>query len=168
MDIEVRNDASLSGNGNDNGLGVVSAAIPSSSRCLQRDQRQAMNALKAEDLRETAYRELRSADQTLVETCEDLLKREIPDPEDSSLQQQILAVLMIKQRQILQRRWKLQWGSKSIRMRAQIDNAVRLINVFKDVGTIASKSDPLHAGLPWAGICFFLTVSAMSLCINSR
>jgi hypothetical protein len=36
------------------------------------------------------------------------------------------------------------------------------LNKFKDIGTTIAGLDPVHAGLPWAGICLLLQVSVAS------
>ena len=50
------------------------------------------------------------------------------------------------------KQWKIQWGHKSFKIKAQIDRVVKLIDAFKNVGNVAVNADPLHAGLPWSVI----------------
>ena len=114
------------------------------------------------DLWSLAYKELLAEDETLIRDYEEVLKKAIVVPGDTAvdLQGQIQAVLASKRKQIIQKQWRLQWGNKSIKIRTQIDHIVKIIGAFKDAGSVAANVDPLHAGLPWAGICFLLTVSA--------
>ena len=42
--------------------------------------------------------------------------------------------------------------------RDKADTVVSLISKFKDIGSIAAGADPVHVGLPWAGICLLLQV----------
>ena len=44
-----------------------------------------------------------------------------------------------------------------------MESIVKIINNFKDAGTSAANADPVHAGLPWAGICLLLSVSLVIL-----
>lgn len=115
-----------------------------------------------EDLWGAAYQKLGNDETSLIKNYERLLEAAIPDHVYASLQERIQAILTLKREQILQRQWKLQWGNKSIRIRTQVERVLRLVNVFKDVGTIATNADPIHAGLPWAGLCLLLTVSILS------
>jgi hypothetical protein len=44
-------------------------------------------------------------------------------------------------------------------LREKADNIVKWLDRFKQVGDIASNTDPVHVGLPWAGIRLLLQVS---------
>ena len=73
--------------------------------------------------------------------------------------EQAQALLQLKRDRILRKQWKLQWGNKSIIVREKVDRIVKLLGVIKDIGSSVASLDPIHAGLPWAGICFLLSVS---------
>jgi hypothetical protein len=45
------------------------------------------------------------------------------------------------------------------RFQKQFDRIVRLITLVQNLGNVLAAGEPLHAGLPWAGVCFLLTVS---------
>lgn len=113
-----------------------------------------------------AYQQLASEQVSLVRAYERLWSAEIDVPSDARIQERAQAILLVKQKQILQKQWKIQWGHRTIKVRAQVDRVVKLINGFKEVGTTAANADPVHAGLPWAGICFLLVVSMMLLAID--
>ena len=108
-----------------------------------------------------AYKQLLAEDEPLVRHYEEVLKTAgiVPDDSAADIQEQIQAVLELKRKQVLQKQWRLQWGNKSIKVRVQIDRIVKIIGAFKEAGSAAANVDPLHAGLPWAGICFLLAVS---------
>lgn len=57
-----------------------------------------------------------------------------------------------------QEQWKLQIGGKSIEVRQQVDRIVKVVLVGKDFITSVASMDPIHAGLPWAGVCMLLPV----------
>jgi hypothetical protein len=63
-----------------------------------------------------------------------------------------------KKQLCVEKQWSLTIGAKKIVLRDKVNTVVDLISKFKDVGTIAAGADPVHAGLPWAGICLILQV----------
>jgi len=69
---------------------------------------------------------------------------------------QALEATQDKQRQYRNNRGKI---------REKADNLVNWLNRFKQVGDIMANADPLHAGLPWAGIRLLLEVRADVYCI---
>lgn len=115
------------------------------------------------DLWDLAYKKLLAENEPLVRHYEKVLKTAATVSDDSAvdIQEQIQAVLVLKRKQVLQKQWRLQWGNKPIKVRTQIDRIVKIIGVFKEAGSVAANADPLHAGLPWAGICFLLAVSIL-------
>ena len=60
-------------------------------------------------------------------------------------------------------RWRFQVGDKSVEFRQQVDRIVKVILVAKDFISSVASIDPIHAGLPWAGVCMLLPVSASTL-----
>ena len=114
-----------------------------------------------DDLWGLAYKQLLAENEPLVRHYEEVLKTAAIASGDSAAdaQKQIQSVLALKRKQVLQKQWRLQWGNRSIKVRTQIDRIVKIIGAFKDAGSVAANVDPLHAGLPWAGICFLLAVS---------
>ena len=61
------------------------------------------------------------------------------------------------------REWKLQTGANEIKVRKQVDQVVSVLTVVKDFAITAAALDPLHAGLPVAGLCLILQVSCTEL-----
>ena len=115
------------------------------------------------DLWGLAYTQLLAENEPLVRRYEKVLKAAAINSDDlaAGIQGQIQAVLVLKRNQVLQKQWRLQWGNKSIKVKTQIDRIVKIISAFKDAGSVIANVDPLHAGLPWAGICFLLAVSTL-------
>ena len=60
------------------------------------------------------------------------------------------------------RQWKVSLGKKSIEIRAQVDRILQIVIVAKDLGSSLASMDPIHAGIPWAGICVILPVGSSS------
>lgn len=47
-------------------------------------------------------------------------------------------------------------GSHSIEVREQVDRIIKIVTVAKDFVSSVASLDPIHAGLPWAGVCMLL------------
>ena len=47
---------------------------------------------------------------------------------------------------------------RKIELRVLANNVVKFMDKFKDLGDLLSSLDPIHAGLPWAGIKILLEV----------
>ena len=45
-----------------------------------------------------------------------------------------------------------------MRLRDEADNVILWLDRFKQVGDVAVNVDPIHAGLPWAGVRLLLEV----------
>ena len=58
------------------------------------------------------------------------------------------------------RQWKLSLGKKSVEIRAQVDRILQIVIVAKDLGSSLAAMDPVHAGIPWAGVCVILPVGS--------
>lgn len=82
------------------------------------------------------------------------------DPLDisASIQKAIDAAEEQKQ-MCINEQWTMRIGGKTIILRDKVNTVVDLISKFKDIGSIAVGADPIHAGLPWAGICLLLQVA---------
>jgi len=69
-------------------------------------------------------------------------------------------------------RLKLKWGAKEVDVQDTADRLVGWITKFKEVGDIAVQCDPVHAGLPWAGVRFILlvrtTIHSLTLIFTKR
>lgn len=63
-----------------------------------------------------------------------------------------------KQRCCIEKRWTFTFGGRSIILKDEAEKIVRWLDRFKAVGDIAANADPVHTGLPWAGIRLLLEV----------
>lgn len=70
----------------------------------------------------------------------------------SALVEKKLAIMNDKQ-------WRIKVCGRSVVMREQVDKIVKIVLVAKDFISTAASLDPVHAGLPWAGVCILLPVS---------
>jgi hypothetical protein len=66
-----------------------------------------------------------------------------------------------KQKLCEDKRWNFQFGSHTVSLRDAVDKVIVWLEKFKAIGDVAANADPIHAGLPWAGIRFLLQVHGM-------
>lgn len=113
-----------------------------------------------------AYEDLQNDEKNLVDVFEKLL---LSEPEiqttstlangDPSIREKQMSALVAKKLETMKEaQWKLQMGEKSIEVRQQVDRIVKVVEVAKVFITSAANMDPIHAGLPWAGVCMLLPV----------
>ena len=108
---------------------------------------------EASDLWTKAYNELLAEDQ------QDLRRVGNTDgdkPEKLETLRQLLGYAMGAKGETIARQWKLRWGGKEINVREKVEKLAGWITKFKEVMDIAVQCDPVHAGLPWAGVRFIL------------
>jgi len=63
-----------------------------------------------------------------------------------------------KQKLCEDKRWTFTFRGHTVRLRDEADNVMLWLDRYKRVGDIALNVDPIHAGLPWAGIRLLLEV----------
>lgn len=56
------------------------------------------------------------------------------------------------------KKWSWTYRGRQVYVQDQADKLVRFIDKFKAVGDAAASIDPVHAGLPWAGVRSVLEV----------
>jgi hypothetical protein len=57
----------------------------------------------------------------------------------------------------------MQIGERQVRLREQFERIVAVISAVRNVGDGLAALDPVHAGLPWAGVSLLLSVSVCYL-----
>lgn len=57
------------------------------------------------------------------------------------------------------KRWRWSVGGREIVLREEAEKVLHWLDRFKSVGDVVANVDPLHIGLPWAGIRMLLEVS---------
>ncbi|KAN0120216.1 hypothetical protein V8E51_002424 [Hyaloscypha variabilis] len=77
-------------------------------------------------------------------------KASFPQKMEANVQKQIS---VMKQKQ-----WVLQWDKKSIVIRDQAERIVKFVQTFSALGDTIAQIDPIHVGIPWAGVCAILTL----------
>lgn len=72
--------------------------------------------------------------------------------------EQALAAAEKQQRCCVEKRWTFTIAGRTVTLKDEADKVVHWLNRFKSVGDIAVNADPVHVGLPWAGIRLLLEV----------
>lgn len=82
----------------------------------------------------------------------------LADGDPSKREKQMSALVTKKLETMKQKQWKLQMGEKTIEVRNQVDRIIKVVEFGKVLITSVASMDPVHAGLPWAGVCMLLPV----------
>ncbi|KAL9035146.1 MAG: hypothetical protein Q9214_006720, partial [Letrouitia sp. 1 TL-2023] len=70
--------------------------------------------------------------------------------------EQALAAAREKQRCCIEKRWTFTFTEQTIDLKEKADKVVGWLNRFRAVGDVVANVDPMHVGLPWAGIRLIL------------
>jgi hypothetical protein len=97
-----------------------------------------------------------------IERYENIVKSIANDdeniPKDSTVKEKMEAVVRTRMKIMTNRQWVLQWGSKSINLRQQVDNIVKVIQRGSSIGSQIASLDPTYGSIAWTGICIVLPV----------
>ena len=91
----------------------------------------------------------------------DLEEASSSDPEPLTCmptEKQMLALVTKQLAAMNSRQWRISLGRKSIEIRHEVDRILKIVTVAKEFGTSLASIDPVHAGIPWAGVCVLLPV----------
>jgi hypothetical protein len=59
------------------------------------------------------------------------------------------------------KRWTFQWRGQTIELQKKASSVLEWLDRFKGVGDVVANADPVHIGLPWAGIRLFIEVRVL-------
>lgn len=77
----------------------------------------------------------------------------------SEMLETLTKVAQEKRRACQSKQWKLEFKGHTVMLGKLADKIVLWLDRFKQIGDIAVNVDPVHAGLPWAGIRLLLQVT---------
>ena len=134
------------------------------SKLAPRPKALAEGPVAASDLWGRAYNELRERNADLVKALEGLMDLSSHDTAGASAgsadviprPERMAEIVETQLTATKQKQWRVQIGKKPIEVREQVDRIIKIILVAKDFLSAAASMDPLHAGLPWAGVCMLL------------
>jgi hypothetical protein len=137
--------------------GLDAANLPNASATVSLSQQATSKSSSSNKLLSDALKRLSDRDHaTLREYI-------LPTSNDIDLAlEQALAAAKEKQRRCLEKRWRFTFAGREFILKEEADKVVSWLNRFKDVGNVAASADPVHAGLPWAGIRLLLEVRILS------
>lgn len=72
--------------------------------------------------------------------------------------EQALTAAKEKQRCCIEKRWTFTFTGRTIVLKEEANKVVGWLNRFTAVGDVVANVDPVHVGLPWAGIRLLLNV----------
>ena len=133
--------------------GLVTANSPNASIAPSSSQQAISNPSSNQNLLDEALKQVSDRDQTTLRQFIPLTSRDI----DSAVEQ-ALAAAEGKQGQCLEKRWRVTFGGREFVLKEEADKVIRWLHRVKDVGDVIVNVDPVHAGLPWAGIRLLLEV----------
>lgn len=105
-----------------------------------------------------AYEQLREKEGNLVKNYEEILSNTIGATSELLPQDKMKAVINAKFKVIEERKWEVKLGKNSVAIVPQVERLIKLLQALKDIGSTVAGLDPIHAGIPWAGICILLPV----------
>jgi hypothetical protein len=73
-------------------------------------------------------------------------------------EKQLSALVKTQVERMESREWKIKLGRKTIKIRKKVEEIIKILSAVKDFGTQAAALDPVHAGLPVAGLYLILSV----------
>ena len=110
------------------------------------------------DLWQLAYIKFSEDDPHLKQKYQRMLLKDLESPREEDLQTKMSSILSRNLNKMTSRQWSIKWKGKPRQVRDQVDGIVKVVQIAKDFGSAAAGLDPIHAGLPWAGVCILLQV----------
>jgi hypothetical protein len=106
----------------------------------------AIDALQAEDLKGSIKKQIAA------------IRQEAAAAGTTDFADLLLRTTQQSQRDLEARRWKIGTGSWSVHVRQQLDRTIKALQIFKELSSPAYNIDPVHVGLPLAGLCVLMQV----------
>ena len=76
-----------------------------------------------------------------------------------NLAESLLAETQKRREKLIDRRLKMTIGGREHVIREKFDGIIKSVQAFKDLVSATASLDPMHAGLPWAGVCLIMQVA---------
>lgn len=110
------------------------------------------------DLWQLAYKNFLLEEPKMVQKYERMLLKDPESPGNEDLHTKMSTILTRKLNEMTSRQWSIKWKGKPRQVRDQVDRIIKVVQIGKDFGSAATGIDPIHVGLPWAGVCILLQV----------
>lgn len=71
-----------------------------------------------------------------------------------SLPSEMEEIIQKQKKKMEERQWTLPFRvrGREMKIRDQLDTVLKVLQVFKDFGSVLSNLGPVHVGIPWAGV----------------
>lgn len=106
-----------------------------------------------------ALAKLRTEDNSLVDDFAELLQLELDVSDGSNWISQISSTVSTRVERLKTRQWHYKWRGKPKKIRDQFQRVLQILTAVNGLMSTAANVDPLHIGLPLAGISVILNVS---------
>lgn len=108
------------------------------------------------DLWTRAYERLRTTNPDFLASFEAII---VSDSDESiGLGERLSVVVAQKRDEMVSREWIVKFMNNKLKIREQLQHVAKVAEYARGFGSIIANIDPVHAGLPWAGINLLLTV----------
>jgi hypothetical protein len=134
----------------------LAANIPTASAAASLSQQAPSNPSIKLGFLDNALQRLSDRDRATIQECIVTNSGDI-----TSAVEQALTATKEKQRLCIEKRWRFTFVGREFILKEEADKVISWFNRFKAVGNVAVNADPVHAGLPWAGIRFLLEVRVL-------
>lgn len=71
----------------------------------------------------------------------------------------LLAKIKDKHDQTKEEQWSVKLAGRDIVIREKLNKIFKAVQTFKELGASLTSLDPIHAGLPWAGVCVIMQIA---------
>ncbi|KAF4624900.1 hypothetical protein G7Y89_g13267 [Cudoniella acicularis] len=136
----------------------------SSSQNLPQRQQQGPSAASAASLWDRAYESFAKRNKDLDSAFREILSTESASPAGiltsknyADKEKELSALVQGQVKRMESGEWKIRLGRKTIKIRKQVEGIIKVLSAVKDFGTQAAALDPVHAGLPVAGLYLILS-----------
>lgn len=133
----------------------VTSTLPSLSSAFQQGN---LSTPRSDDFLDAALQRISDGDREILQPFILSTKDDI-----NGVLQRTLVAAKEKQAECDTKRWTFTISGRTITLKEEADKIVRWLDRFKAVGDVAVNVDPIHAGLPWAGVRFLLEVKPHAL-----
>jgi hypothetical protein len=154
----VQESSALSGTQSTSGSASVPAAVASSHTGITTSPAQGPSATSTlcGEILEKALKQLRERDRVIIQDY-------ISANDIASTLKQAFEAAQAKRKVCESKRWIFTVGRHTVKLQDEADKVILWLNRFKLIRDIAVNADPIHAGLPWAGIRLLLEVCILVL-----
>lgn len=114
---------------------------------------------ECEDLWKAAFESLKSEDPLLMDDLEAMIQADTDISAGTTLAQQVDSVLSARLQKMKSRQWSYKWRGRPKKFRDQFRRVLETLIALTELPAAATSVDPVHLGLPVAGISIILNVS---------